>query len=181
MKIYTRTGDQGETSLYSGGRVRKDDARVEAYGTVDELSSLIGLLKCEALPESVRERLAIIQEALFAAGSLLADPRGRVEHDAKCWSASNLEDWIDEMDGELAPLTAFILPGGSRSAAWTHVARAVCRRAERRICALETTDYSVPEELQVYFNRLSDAFFVLARFLNARSGIAEHEWHPTTR
>jgi len=181
VKIYTRTGDKGETSLFSGGRVRKDDARVEAYGTVDELSSLIGLLKCEALPEGVLERLAIIQEALFAAGSLLADPRGRVVHDAEIWSASNLEDWIDEMDGELEPLTAFILPGGSRSAALAHVVRAVCRRAERRICALENAEFRAPEGLQVYFNRLSDAFFVLARFLNARSGISECEWHPTDR
>jgi cob(I)alamin adenosyltransferase len=181
VKIYTRSGDQGETSLFSGGRVRKDDARVEAYGTVDELCSLIGLLKCEALPEGVLEHLTIIQEALFAAGSMLADPRGRVEHKAESWSASKLEDWIDEMDEELEPLTAFILPGGSRSAALAHVVRAVCRRAERRICALDNVDFGAPEELQVFFNRLSDAFFVLARFLNARSGISECQWHPTDR
>lgn len=176
MKVYTRKGDAGETSLLSGGRVRKDDPRVEAYGTVDELASLLGLLRSEALPEGVDGRLVEIQEVLFSIGAALADPRGRVEHDPGVWDASKLEDWIDAMDEELEPLQAFILAGGSRAAAVSHVARTVCRRAERRVGTLDEDAGGLPEGLQAYLNRLSDGLFTLARFLNARSGIAETEW-----
>ena len=133
MKVYTRRGDTGETSLLSGGRVRKEDARVEAYGTVDELVSLLGLLRCEPLPDDVEGRLVVIQESLFSVGAALADPERRIEHDPCVWDAEYLEDWIDAMDGEIEPLTVFILPGGSRAAAVAHVARTVCRRAERRV------------------------------------------------
>lgn len=176
MKVYTRTGDMGETSLLSGGRVRKDDARVDAYGSVDELGSLLGLLRCETLPEGVEERLVTIQDALFSVGAALADPEGRIEHDPSAWSAETLEGWIDAMDEELEPLTAFILAGGSRAAAISHVARTVCRRAERRVGALVDDAGGVPEGLQAYLNRLSDALFTLSRFANARAGIPEIEW-----
>ena len=176
MKVYTRKGDTGETSLLSGGRVRKDDLRVEAYGTIDELGSLLGLLRSEALPEGVDGRLVEIQEALFSVGSALADPDGKIEHDPGIWNASDLEDWIDAMDEELEPLQAFILAGGSRAAAISHVARTVCRRAERRVEALNDHDDGLPDGLLAYLNRLSDALFTLSRFVNARSGIPETEW-----
>lgn len=178
MKVYTRKGDAGETSLLSGGRVRKEDARVEAYGTVDELVSLLGLLRCEPLPDDVEGRLVAIQESLFAVGAALADPEGRMEHDPCVWNAELLEGWIDVMDGEIEPLTAFILPGGSRAAAISQVARTVCRRAERRVGELAGNAGAVPEGLLAYLNRLSDALFTLARFLNARNGILETEWRP---
>lgn len=178
MKVYTRTGDEGETSLLSGGRVRKDHALVESYGAVDELSSVLGVLRSEVLPEEVGERLAQIQETLFAVGSALADPGGAVVHDPDAWSASGLESWIDAMDAELEPLTAFILPGGNRAAALAHLARAVCRRAERRVTAVEGLEGVVPPGVMPYLNRLSDTLFVLARFLNARSGVPETEWRP---
>jgi len=178
MKVYSRTGDGGETSLLSGGRVRKDHVLVEAYGTVDELNAVLGLLRSEVLPEGVGERLARIQETLFAMGSALADPGGRVIHHPDTWSASRLENWIDAMDAELEPLAAFILPGGSRAAALAHLARVVCRRAERRVSAAEGLEGDLPPNVMPYLNRLSDTFFVLARFLNHRSGISETEWHP---
>lgn len=178
MKVYTRKGDAGETSLLSGGRVRKEDTRVEAYGTVDELVALLGLLRCEPLPGDVEGRLVAIQESLFSVGAALADPEGRMEHDPRAWEAEILEEWIDAMDGEIEPLTVFILPGGSRAAVVSHVARTVCRRAERRVGELACNAGGIPEGLQAYLNRLSDALFTLARFLNARSGISETEWHP---
>jgi len=178
MKVYTRKGDTGETSLLSGGRVRKADARVEAYGTVDELVSLLGLLRCEPLPADVEGRLVAIQESLFSVGAALADPEGRVVHDPCNWKAESLEEWIDAMDGEIEPLTAFILPGGSRAAAISHIARTVCRRAERRVSELVEDTGGVPEGLLAYLNRLSDALFTLARFLNAYSGISETKWQP---
>ena len=178
MKVYTRTGDEGETSLLSGGRVRKDHALVEAYGTVDELNSVLGLLRSEVLPNGLEERLAQIQVALFEMGSVLADPGSKVLHEPSAWSASRLESWIDTMDAELEPLAAFIMPGGSRAAALAHLARAVCRRAERRVSAAEKLKGKLPPGLMPYLNRLSDTFFVLARFLNARSGISETKWHP---
>jgi cob(I)alamin adenosyltransferase len=176
MKVYTRKGDTGETSLLSGGRVRKEDPRVDAYGTVDELGSLLGLLRCEPLPEGVEGRLVAIQRVLFSIGAALADPEGRVEHDPSDWHAGTLESWIDAMDQELEPLTAFVLAGGSRAAALSHVARTVCRRAERRVGALADDAGGLPEGLQAYLNRLSDALFTLSRFVNARSGVPETEW-----
>ncbi len=176
MKIYTKTGDGGETSLFSGGKVGKDDIRVEAYGTVDELVSHIGLLTSETLPEDVSGELVAIQNSLFVVGSVLADPGRRVNHDPRSWSTEGLENWIDRMQAHVAPLTAFILPGGCRAASVAHVARAVCRRAERRVLALRGDRGGLPEGLVAYLNRLSDALFVLARFLNARAGIPEPEW-----
>lgn len=179
MKIYTRTGDAGETSLYSGGRVAKDHARVEAYGTVDELNAMLGLLLTEPLPAGVGDQLRAVQEALFAVGGALADPVGKLSHAPGAWSSAPLERWIDAMETELAPLQRFILPGGSRAAALAHLARTVCRRAERRVRGLLGGEFGVPEGLLPFLNRLSDALFVLARFVNARLGVADPEWVPT--
>ncbi len=179
MKVYTRTGDEGRTSLFSGGRVRKDDARIEAYGTVDELNSVLGVLLAESLPESAAEVLNTVQSALFAIGAALADPEGRLEHSPSAWQAADIESWIDEMDAELPELRAFILPGGSRGAALAHLSRTVCRRCERRVLALVAAGAEMPVGLVPYLNRLSDALFVLGRFLNERAGIPDHEWQRT--
>lgn len=178
MKIYTRTGDAGQTSLFSGGRVPKDHLRVEAYGTVDELNSVLGLLLCEPLPDGVVDRLRSVQSSLFSIGGTLADPGGKFPHDPAAWHAAPLEEWIDAMETELAPLDRFILPGGSRAAALAHVGRTVCRRAERRVLAVASDERGVPDGLLPYLNRLSDALFVLARFANGRLGLADPEWTP---
>ena len=140
MKVYTKTGDRGDTSLFSGGRVGKHHPRIEAYGTVDELNSLLGLLSTEDLPGDVVDRIRWIQSALFSVGASRADPKSKIEADPDAWTTDALEDWIDSMDGSLDELRAFILPGGSREAALAHVARTVCRRAERRVLAVDRRD-----------------------------------------
>ena len=174
MKVYTKTGDQGSTSLFTGGRVGKDHPRIEAYGTIDELNSFLGLLLTTSLPESAEEQLRAIQSSLFAIGSVLADADGKLEMDRSAWATEPIEAWIDAMDSELDELRAFILPGGSQGAALAHLARTVCRRAERRVLAVD----GVAPGIVPYLNRLSDAFFVLARAVNARLGIADPEWRP---
>ena len=174
VKIYTRTGDRGETSLLTGGRVAKDHPRVEAYGTLDELNSTLGLLLCEPLPQETTRELGGVQTTLFAIGSVLADPDGRLSRDEAVWSTGPIERWIDAMDADLQPLDAFILPGGSRAAALAHVARVVCRRAERRVRAI--ADPNLPIGVLAYLNRLSDGLFVLARWLNAQLGVEETRW-----
>jgi cob(I)alamin adenosyltransferase len=174
VKIYTKTGDRGETSLYSGGRVGKDHPRIEAYGTVDELNSLLGLLVAEGLPELAEARLRDVQRSLFAIGGVLADPEGKLPSDGSAWTTDALEGWIDAMDADLDELRAFILPGGCRAAAVAHVARTVCRRAERRVLVIE----GVEPGIVPFLNRLSDALFVLARSLNAEKGVSDPEWHP---
>jgi cob(I)alamin adenosyltransferase len=172
MKVYTKTGDAGVTSLYSGGRVGKDHPRIEAYGTVDELNSLLGLLAAEDLPAGMAEQLAQVQAVLFEIGASLADPEAKLDATPPSWSADPLERWIDAMDVGLEELRAFILPGGTRPAAVAHLARTVCRRAERRVLAVD----SVAEGIIPYLNRLSDALFVAARAINARQGVADPEW-----
>jgi cob(I)alamin adenosyltransferase len=181
MKVYTRTGDGGETSLFSGGRVGKDHHRLEAYGTLDELNSVLGVLRAEPLPDDVDDQLASVQETLFEIGSALADPELRIDHDHRAWDASPLELWIDAMDERLEPLSHFILPGGSRGAGLAHVARTVCRRAERRVVAVEGVGEMVPDGVGRYLNRLSDALFVAARFLNAGVGVSDPVWAPRRR
>jgi cob(I)alamin adenosyltransferase len=178
VKIYTRTGDAGQTSLLSGGRVGKDHGRIEAYGTLDEVSAVLGLLYSEPLPADAVERLQTVQESLLAIGAVLADAEGRFEADEAAWDPAPLEGWIDAMDAGLPPLKAFILPGGCRGAALAHVARTVCRRAERRVKTLSDRSETVPPGVLPYLNRLSDALFVLARHLNARLGISDPEWRP---
>ena len=176
VKIYTRTGDGGETSLLSGGRVAKDHPRIEVYGTLDELNSLLGLLLTEPIPEAAAGQLERVQGTLFAMGAALADAEGRFARDPAEWAAGPIERWIDDMDGELEPLKSFILPGGCRAAAIAHVARTVCRRAERSATAAGREPGGIPDGILVYLNRLSDGLFVLARWLNASSGAAERRW-----
>lgn len=178
VKVYTKTGDGGETSLFSGGRVRKSHSRVEAYGTVDELGSVLGFLVTELPDASAKAQLVAVQTSLMAIGSALADPEARTVSNPSSWDPARLEAWIDEMSAELPPLRAFVLPGGSRAGAASHVARTVCRRAERRVEEVRTEDGRVPDGVLPYLNRLSDALFVLARLQNQRQGVNSPEWHP---
>jgi len=175
MKIYTKTGDSGKTSLYSGGRIGKDHPRIEAYGTVDELNSVLGLLSTEPMPGGVVERIRSVQSVLFSIGSSLADPESTLPPETREWSTQPLEEWIDAMDESLDELRAFVLPGGSRVAGLAHVARTVCRRAERRVLSIDGVD----PEIIPYLNRLSDVLFVLARYLNANLGIVDPQWRPS--
>jgi cob(I)alamin adenosyltransferase len=184
MKIYTKTGDAGETGLYGGARVSKTDARVEAYGTVDELNALLGLARAHANDVQVDRTLEDVQNALFDVGADLATPldakaRKRitaVDADDVAW----LEGQIDGYEEELAPLKAFILPGGNPTGAALHAARAVARRAERRVVALEA-EHEVNEHARIYLNRLSDLLFVLARIVNMRAGVSESAWRVRDR
>ena len=181
MNIYTRTGDRGETGLFGGGRVPKDDRRVEAYGDVDELNASLGLARAIELMPRVDEVLVPIQRDLFAIGALLAtpDPVKMREQLAKARldeeRVAQLEAAIDAGEAELEPLRAFILPGGTPKAAALHVARTVCRRAERRVVTL-AHDVDIPELAVMYLNRLSDLLFVLARVANRRAGAGEVTW-----
>ncbi|HEY2379420.1 MAG TPA: cob(I)yrinic acid a,c-diamide adenosyltransferase [Gemmatimonadaceae bacterium] len=181
MRIYTRTGDSGDTGLFGGGRVAKSHPRVEAYGDVDELNAAIGFARSiEQLPR-IDEVLVPIQRDLFAIGALLATPdrekmrqhleKARVDADR----ITQLEYAIDEGDGELEPLKSFIVPGGSPKAAALHVARTVCRRAERRVVALGESE-KIPDVVVIYLNRLSDLLFTLARVANRRAGTGEVTW-----
>jgi cob(I)alamin adenosyltransferase len=181
MKIYTRTGDAGETSLFGGGRVRKDHPRTSAYGDVDELNSALGLARATAPADLFDELLDQIQRDLFSVGGRLATPRP--EKVAKAMEkavlpperAAAFERVMDEAEAELAPLRAFVLPGGTPKAAALHVARTVCRRAERSVVALAAEDEVSPDVL-VYLNRLSDLLFTLARLANHRAGSADLTW-----
>ena len=180
MKIYTKTGDGGLTSLFGGGRVSKAHLRVEAYGTVDELNAVLGAARGSVDDETGR-RLELIQHDLFALGAHLATPptpEGRTRPELPELPAARvteMERWIDAADQELPPLRKFILPGGNSGAAALHVGRTVCRRAERRVTALSEQDEVAPDVLR-YLNRLSDLLFVLARLSNARTGGADLEW-----
>ena len=179
MKIYTRTGDNGETSLFDGRRVSKSALRVDAYGEVDELGAAIGVAMASGLPPDVAEMLQAIARDLFAVGGRLADPgekvAARVEKIAVGEAeVARLEQWIDRLEAELPPLRRFILPGGSPAGAALHLARTVCRRAERRITSLGPDD--VHSDLRAYVNRLSDFLFVAARAVNHRAGMPEREW-----
>jgi cob(I)alamin adenosyltransferase len=180
MKIYTRTGDGGDTALFGGTRVSKSDPRVAAYGDVDELNACLGTVAAQGeLSEDVAELLERLQKDLFAIGARLADPAVRIaERVTKVvvgeGDIQRLEDWIDRFEAELPPLRRFILPGGSRAGALLHLSRTVCRRAERSIVALGSG--AVDAHLLVYVNRLSDLLFVLARAVNHRAGQPEVEW-----
>jgi cob(I)alamin adenosyltransferase len=181
MKIYTKTGDEGTTGLFGGGRVSKDDPRVEAYGDVDELNAFLGLARAaQSMPE-IDEVLVPIQRDLFSLGALLAtpDPEKMRQHLTKArigdQRINELERSIDKCDHELEMLKAFILPGGTEKAAALHVARPVCRRAERRVIQLQR-EVEIPQIVVVYLNRLSDLLFTLARFANLRGGAGEVTW-----
>jgi len=181
VKIYTKTGDSGDTGLFGGGRVPKDDPRVEAYGDVDELNAVLGLARSAELMPRIDEVLVPIQRDLFSIGALLATPdRDKMEqHLTKARISderiAELEREIDACDKELEPLKAFILPGGTQKAAALHVARTVCRRAERRVIHLQR-EVEIPQIVVVYLNRLSDLLFTLARLANARAGAGEVTW-----
>ncbi len=173
MKIYTRTGDAGETSLFGGARVSKSDPRIDAYGTVDELNAFIGAARATSPASSIDSQLATVQSDLFDVGAQLASPGSSRFTGVDASRITALENAIDEMERELAPLTSFILPGGSPAAAQLHVARTVCRRAERLVVALgdESTAATI-----TYLNRLSDYLFVAARFANHRGGVSDVIW-----
>ncbi|HEY8495513.1 MAG TPA: cob(I)yrinic acid a,c-diamide adenosyltransferase [Limnochordales bacterium] len=181
MRIYTRTGDTGETGLFSGARVRKDDPRVEAYGTVDELNSFIGLVRAETLDADLDQLLAQIQNELFVLGADLATPPGSRRDDRAPRIGPEhvqaLETAIDHYDAQLPPLRSFILPAGPRAAALLHTARAIARRAERRVVTASREAAVSPEAIR-YLNRLSDLLFVLARAVAHRAGIGDVPWHP---
>jgi cob(I)alamin adenosyltransferase len=181
MRIYTRTGDTGDTALFGGGRVPKDHPRVEAYGDIDELNAAIGFARAIETMPRIDDVLAPIQRDLFALGALLATPdrekmrehldKARIDDDR----ISQLEHAIDAGESELEPLRAFILPGGTPKAAALHLARTTCRRAERRVVTLQA-DTEIPPLVVVYLNRLSDLLFVLARVANRRAGAGEATW-----
>jgi cob(I)alamin adenosyltransferase len=178
MKIYTRTGDTGETSLFGGTRVGKDNPRVHAYGEVDEVNAHLGLARASAAHPEIDAELVRLQRDLFALGAQLADPASKVgDRSAKARlgeeDVARLEQLIDRMEAGLAPLRNFILAGGTSCGAALHVARAVCRRAERAMVAL---DPPVDPVLLKYINRVSDLLFVLARTANHRAGAAEAIW-----
>jgi cob(I)alamin adenosyltransferase len=179
MKIYTRTGDAGSTGLFGGPRVSKDDDRIEAYGTVDELNAHLGTVRCAGVDADIDLQLARIQSELFSIGAELASPDPDQHHLRIISQAhiSTLEHWIDQHESTLAPLKNFILPAGAPATCFLHVARSVCRRAERRVVTLARRhEASVSEELMVYLNRLSDFLFVLSRAVNHRAGVADTAW-----
>lgn len=178
-KIYTKTGDDGTTGLVGGTRVKKFDARLEAYGTIDELNAAVGVIRSYDIPDTISSVLIEIQNRLFNIGSRLAsDKKGdKITEKLSITEAhiAFLEKAIDEMDKDLPKLRQFILPGGDLASAYCHVARTVCRRAERRILAFADSGTIQPEIVK-YINRLSDFLFVLARKMAAISGVHEEPW-----
>jgi cob(I)alamin adenosyltransferase len=190
MKIYTKTGDRGETGLFGGGRVPKDHVRVDAYGEVDELNSTLGLVIAHlqaAGEEEMAGGLRQVQADLFTIGANLATPApedgGRENPYIPTLDAARvpaLEAWIDAGDAELEPLKSFVLPGGTAAAAALHLARTVCRRAERRVVGL-AREATIDEAMVIYLNRLSDLLFTLARVANHRAGVQDVPWVPNPR
>lgn len=179
MKIYTKTGDDGATGLFGGPRVSKDDARIEAYGAVDELNALLGLVRAEGPTSPINSVLGRVQHELFAVGAELATPDPD-KHSMRLIGPDHiaaLEEAIDRQEAYLAPLSQFVLPGGTKVASLLHVARCVCRRAERRLVTLahQQPERSFSTTL-VYLNRLSDLLFVLARVANAVAGVPDVPW-----
>lgn len=178
MKIYTRTGDEGSTSLFSGGRVPKYHLRVESYGTIDELNSLLGLVRAQQPSAQADADLGKIQHQLFNLGADLATPLdAKTIHIVRMDAATItwLEESIDRMMAELPALTTFILPGGSPAGATLHIARTVCRRAERLVTQLQEQE-AIGAFVLPYVNRLSDTLFTLARWENQQAGLSEEKW-----
>ena len=176
-KIYTKTGDDGTTGLGDGTRVAKDSARVAAYGTVDELNSTVGIVLAQEIPAPIREALTQIQHDLFDLGGELCIPGMAMVHDA---DVERLEQTLDGFNADLPPLKDFILPGGGMAAACCHLARTVCRRAEREVVTLSRNESVRPEAVR-YLNRLSDLLFVLSRVLARASGHGEVLWQHERR
>ena len=182
MKIYTKGGDKGETGLFGGERVPKDSIRIEAYGTIDELNSFIGLTIIEIKDQEVKELLNRIQNNLFTLGSDLAAPDNEKnkKHNIPRIKESHFEEIekeIDKFDSRMEELRNFILPGGCKSSALLHICRTICRRAERRVVTL-SNGVNLNPEIIIFLNRLSDLFFVLARYENKISGIEDIKWQP---
>ena len=179
MKIYTKTGDAGDTGLFGGPRVRKDDVRIEAYGTVDELNAALGLARTELLPAAIEQCLLRVQSELFSVGAELATPEPEKHGTALIGDAhiTALEQAIDELEARLPPLKQFILPAGNRGAGLLHLARGICRRAERRVVTLAGSPAAhVSDRIIRYLNRLGDFLFVAARAAGQEAGIAELPW-----
>jgi len=180
MKIYTKTGDGGGTSLFGGTKISKDDIQIEAYGTVDELNSFLGTLIAEVDDGILTQELKSIQPILFDIGSHLASD-GKIPEFLPALDKENivkLEEAIDRMVALLPQLKSFIMPGGNRRIAQAHVCRVVCRRAERRVVTMQQHQEDLDTFVQVYLNRLSDYFFVVARYLAHLDGIDEVKWNP---
>jgi cob(I)alamin adenosyltransferase len=179
LKIYTKTGDDGRTGLLGPGRVAKDSVRIAAYGTIDELNAAVGVARAARPDPAADALLARVQDDLFAVGAALADPdpQGPFHQAITPEHAARLEAEIDALEASLPPLTQFILPGGTPAAAQVHLARTVCRRAERQVVRLaHTAGEPVPGTVVVYLNRLSDFLFVLARAINHRAGVPDVVW-----
>jgi cob(I)alamin adenosyltransferase len=177
MKIYTKKGDRGQTSLFGGTKIMKNDDRIEAYGTVDELNSVIGMVLSHPLTTDGEEILQEIQHQLFILGADLATPqtkKAKIER-IGAQEIDRIEKWIDRLDEKLDPLMNFILPGGSPAGALLHLARTVCRRAERRTVTLKENE-PISDECIIYLNRLSDLLFVMARYENREAGVQETPW-----
>lgn len=180
-RIYTRTGDAGETGLFGGGRVGKDNARVDAYGEIDELNAALGVARSHSLEPDLDRLAQAIQEQLFTLGAVLATPVGSKSQAAipsvnPQW-ATEMEKAIDSFDEQIPRLTRFILPGGGQAASALHLARTICRRAERRIVPLLRAG-EVDPNVVVYLNRLSDLLFTMARLTNHRAGLGDVVWNP---
>jgi len=181
MKIYTKTGDAGETGLFGGGRVPKDDERVDAYGEVDELNATLGLARSLSMPADLDGLLQRLQDQLFTVGAVLATPQGtkaaaHIPQIKPEWVEA-MEQAIDGFETELPTMTHFILPGGSQASSALHLARTVCRRAERRVVPL-LREGKVSTDVGVFLNRLSDLLFVMARVANHRVGVPDVKWIP---
>jgi cob(I)alamin adenosyltransferase len=180
MKIYTKTGDGGGTSLFGGTKISKDDIQIEAYGTVDELNSFLGVLISNVSEKELQTELKAIQPILFDIGSHLASDGKMPEYLPPLDKAktADLESSIDRMTNDLPPLKSFIMPGGNPRIADAHVCRVVCRRAERRVVSMVKTHSDLNPFIQIYLNRLSDYFFVVARYIAHIDGIDEVKWNP---
>ncbi|MEM9585743.1 MAG: cob(I)yrinic acid a,c-diamide adenosyltransferase [Planctomycetota bacterium] len=179
MKIYTRTGDAGTTGLFGGPRVAKDDDRIEAYGTVDELNAVIGIARATGLSDPIDQALRQVQHELFSIGAELAtpDPEAFQLRLISADHIARLENWIDQYESLLPPLKTFVLPAGHLAATQLHLARAICRRAERRVVRLSHhPEADVADTLVIYLNRLSDLLFVLCRVANQQAGIPDAPW-----
>jgi len=182
MKIYTKTGDKGETGLFGGERVSKDSPRISAYGTIDELNSYIGYAITQVEDESIRKNLVVIQNYLFTVGSDLATPESEKNEKLKITRTpesfyKEIEKMIDHCDSQLDELKNFILPGGSKGASLLHICRTICRRAEREVVALNNS-VAIGDNIIIFLNRLSDLFFVLSRFENKVSNHPDTIWNP---
>ena len=182
MKIYTKTGDKGETGIFGGERVSKNSPRISAYGTIDELNSYLGYAITQVKDESIRKNLVVIQNYLFTVGSDLATPESEKNKKLNINRTPEsfyieIEKMIDHYDSQLDELKNFILPGGSKGAALLHICRTICRRAEREVVALNNS-VTIGDNIIIFLNRLSDLFFVLSRFENKVSNHPDLIWNP---